>query len=245
VAALEAEIGGACLRKGADAGELTSTGFHLVSMAREIQEGIGKIRSQSKSEEQGLEGRVGLTTVDGIVPLLHKPLARLAEQCPELCVDLIVANSGPSVRKYQVEVAIGVMFNPSEEFVSRPLFRIEYAVYGTEEAVLASPSRWILRGPPITSTPESDWEDKNAGHAAVRASTVASKLSLTLGGLGLALLPKRLAQLHPQLVEMPRYSASLSTLRPRNAWLLVHPDTRKIPRFRVLFDHLSQCLADS
>ncbi|MBL4636909.1 MAG: LysR family transcriptional regulator [Kofleriaceae bacterium] len=238
VAALEAEIGGTCLHKGGDAGELTETGKRLVVMARDIRTGMGRIRSQSEANSKGLRGKVGLTTVDGMVPLLGEPLRQLSDSYPGLSVELIVGDSGPSVRKHQVDVAIGVMLRPPEELIGRSLFRIEYAVYGTTASVAREPLHWIRRGPPISFTPESEWEDEHAGKAAVRTGTVSAMLSLVQSGVGVGLLPKRSAELHPELVELPEYTQSLGGLAVREAWLLVHPETRKNPKVRALFDLL-------
>ncbi len=238
VAALEAEIGGTCLQKGGDAGELTETGRRLVAMASEIRTGMGRIRRQSEADNQALRGIVGLTTVDGMVPLLGEPLRQLSDSYPGLSVELIVGDSGPSVRKHQVDVAIGVMLRPPEELVGRSLFQIEYAVYGTTASATREPLRWIRRGPPITFTPESEWEDEHAGKAAICTGTVSSMLSLVQSGVGVGLLPKRSAQLHPELLELPQYAESLADLVQREAWLLVHPETRKTPKVRALSDLL-------
>lgn len=244
VAALETELGSACLVKGSGTGELTANGQRLVAMAREIRTGMGKIRSLSEADKGVLSGTVGLTTVDGIVPLLLAPLRELTADFPGLSIDLIVGDSGPSVRKHQVDVAIGVMARPPEELIGKRLFAIEYAVYRSSNFQEQDSSRWIRRGPPITFTPESEWEDQQEGESVIRSGTLSAMLSMAQGGLGLALLPKRLAQLQPELVEVVRYRESLQSLPMRKAWLLVHPDMRNTPKIRALFDRICEHLEE-
>ena len=63
-------------------------------------------------------------------------------------------------------------------------------------------------------------------------------VDLCAAGAGLGLMPRRVAQLHETLVEIPEF-ASVTTKLERTAWLLAHPDQRKTPRVTALMDALA------
>ncbi len=238
IAALESDIGSACLKKGGDVGELTGTGGQLVKLAHQINEGLSKIRRQSEQVNSEVSGRITLTTVDGMLPLLLEPIGALHQRYPNLCINLVLGDSGPSVRKFQADVAIGVMSRPPEELISRCLFPIQYRVYGTRESSRESPLHWIVRGAPIAFTPEADWEKENAMQAVVSTGGIGAIVRLVRSGIGVALMPTKIASLYPELVELPQFQPSIESIAKRQAWLLVHPEMRNIPRVRAVWEAL-------
>ncbi len=245
LAALEAEIGAACLLKGNGQAELTATGQALVEVAKHTKAQVAKVVSQSQATTDTVCGRVGLTTVEGMVPVISAPLSRLREAHPDLRVDLFISNSGPSVRRHEIDIAIGVMHRPPEELVGRKLFRIRFRVYGTAEAIAAQQRSWIVSGPPIEFTPEAAWERENAEDVAVSTGSRIASLELARRGVGVALLPTRLAALCPELIEVGDYNESVREIATRDAWLLVHPSKRGNLNVRAVMETLLKSFSDS
>ena len=243
--ALEAEVGAACLHKGNGPAELTETGRSLVEVATRTKTDVAKVKSQSHGAAEVVSGRIGLTTVEAMVPILSEPLSALRQLHPDLRVDLFISNSGPSVRRHEVDVALGVMHRPPEDLVGRRLFRIGFGVYGTANAIAASPRAWIISGPPIEFTPEAAWEREHADDVAISTGARIASLELARRGVGVALLPTRLALLCPELVELTEYRDSVREIPPRDAWLLVHPSQRANLNVRALFDVLVASLGTS
>ena len=238
LAALESTIGGPCIVRGAHDIELTDTGRALVEAARRTGTEVARARQLARDRKQGARGRVGLTTVEAFLPLLEAPLADLAARFPELRVDLTLADSGPSVRRREVEVAIGVMARPPEGLWGKRIARIEFGVFGTAAEATRSPRRWIVCGPPIHHIPEARWEAEHADAIAVATGSRLAMFALLRRGLGVGLIPRSIAALYPELLELEEYRESARSLR-RIAWLLIHPEMRADARVRALSKSLS------
>lgn len=243
IAALEAATGTRCLVRGTGPTELTEAGKILAGAAQRTREAILRVVGEVKSDDARLAGEVSLTTVEGMMPFLGAPLAELAELNPDLRIRLHLSDTGPSVRRREVDVAIGVMERPPADCWGRRLFRIRYGVFGTEEATRRDPLRWVVLGPPMDRVPEGQWEAAHAEHVALATASRGGIVTLVRAGAGVGLLPRPLASLHPELVELRRYRSSLETLE-RVAWILTHESARKTPRIaavaQVLVKHLSK-----
>ncbi len=241
IAALEAATGARCLVRGPGPTELTDAGKVLASAAQRTREAVTRVVGEVKNQGAALAGEVSLTTVEGLLPFLSAPLEALTERHPELRVRVHLGDSGPSVRRREVDVSIGVMLRPPQGCWGRRLFPIRYGVFGTEAAMQASP-RWIVLDPSLAKTPEAAWEAAHAEH--VVASTASRSLIVALArqGVGVALLPRPLAALRPELHELRRYRSQVESLE-RIAWVLTHESQRKTPRIAaltgVLVEHLS------
>lgn len=243
IAALEAATGTRCLVRGPGATELTLAGKSLAGAAQRTREAILRVIGEVKSEDARLSGEVSLTTVEGMMPFLGAPLAEIAERHPELLVRLHLSDTGPSVRRREVDVAIGVMQRPPPECWGRRLFRIRYGVFGTEEATRREPLRWVVLGAPMDRAPEGLWEAEHAERIAVATASRGGIVTLVRAGAGVGLLPRPLAALHPELLELRRFRGSVESLE-RVAWVLTHESARKTPRIalvtQVLAAHLSK-----
>jgi len=241
VAALEASIGVRCLVRGAGGTELTEAGRALAAAAGRTREAITRVVGDVKGQDARVEGEVSLTTVDGMLPFLGAPLAALTARHPALTVSLHLGNSGPSVRRREVDVAIGIMARPPSDCWGRRLFRIRYGVFGVASAIAQEPQRWVVLGPAMAGTPEGQWETLHATNVAVVTPSRHGAIALVLAGAGISLLPRPLAALHPALIDLG--GKGLDALE-RTAWVLTHESTRKMPRIAaltsVLIENLSQ-----
>lgn len=242
--ALEESLGGPVVVKGAEGVVLTDAGRVLVDAARRTAVEVGAARQMATGDRERVAGVVGLTTVEGYVPLLERPLRRLADEHPALRIDLHIAHAGPSVRRREVEVAIAVMPNPQPELWGRKIAPIEFGVFGTEGEVARSPRRWIVCGPPLEHIPEARFEQAVATHVSVATGSRLAMFALVRGGAGIALLPRAIAALYPELVEVEEHAPETAPLT-RDAWLLTHPDNRDDGNVRALMTVLSECLGAS
>jgi molybdate transport repressor ModE-like protein len=240
VATLEASLGQLCLVRGPNGGTLTPTGEALAAVGRRTRAGLSEVTGQLRAQATTLEGEVSFTTVSALQPFIERPIAKLAAQAPHLRVVVHLGDAGPSVRRREVDVALGVMHRPSPGCWGRKVARLQSGVYATREA-LARPERgWVARALAEVSSPESAWERVHAGRIAVRAP-FSSLVGLVAAGVGLGLIPRQLAALHPGLVEVSEYKALVADLE-RPVWLLTHPDLRKTPRVVALMNALEGCL---
>lgn len=237
IAVLEEELGAECVVRGSKPVMLTEIGEEVVAIARGFSADLLRVESLARSSEEAVEGTVGLTTVEGFLPFLIEPLRCLRELHPELIVDVHLGDSGPSVWRREIEVAIGIMNHPPEGLIGRRLAPIHYGAFGTPDACRA-PMAWVVFSPTLAHLPESRWEQEHAKPVAASTSSRNAMVELARAGVGVASLPVRLGELHG-LQELPEYRESLAHLT-RQVWLLTHPGVRNA-RVRAL----SSVLIDS
>lgn len=232
IAALEASTGTRCLARSTGTTELTEAGRAFADAGRRMREALERTAGDVRRRDESLAGTVSLTTVEGMAPLLAEPLRALRATHPEIRVDLVLSDRGPSVRRREVDVAISIVKRPPAECWGRRLFRFDYAVFGTEAALAAEPS-WVVLGEANASTPEAKWERQHATAIAVATVNRGAFLALVRGGVGLGLLPRPLAALYPELVEDTTRREGLRAL-DRVAWVLTHEAHRKSPRIAAV-----------
>ncbi len=239
LAALEASTGTRCLSRNAGPTTLTDAGLALAEAGRRMREALSRTVGDVRRRDESLEGTVSLTTVEGMAPLLGEPLRALRASHPALRVDLVLSDRGPSVRRREVDVAISIVARPPPECWGTRLFRFDYAVFGTEAALAAATPSWVVLGPASAHTPEAKWESVHAAPIAVATENRAAFLALARAGVGLALLPRPLAALHPELVEDGSRREGLRAL-DRVAWVLTHQAHRKNARIAAVTRALTQ-----
>jgi DNA-binding transcriptional LysR family regulator len=165
----------------------------------------------------------------------------LTKAQPKIRVTLHLGDDGPSVRQREVDIAVGVMKRPPQGCWGRKLLQIPAAVFATREAAARSPRRWVVRSLAEIASPEFAWEHTHGTDVAVRAPFHAM-VDLCAAGVGLALMPRLLAQPHPHLIEVREFSHLVAPLE-RTVWLLTHPDQRKTPRVVAVANALAQAFA--
>lgn len=238
LAALDERIGGPCFVRGAEQLELTEAGEMLRATARRTRTEVAAAQRLARRQRTEVAGVVRLTTVEGYLPLLEEPIAALRERHPDLQVDLHLAHDGPSVRRREVDVSVTLVPNPPAELWGRRLPSIEYGVFGTSREAERDEHRWIVCGPPLAHLPETEFEREHATQVSMATGSRLAMLAMARRGVGVALLPRGLAALYPDLVEVLRYRPEVRSLR-RDAWLLTHPDHRDDAPVRALMDALT------
>lgn len=240
IARLEADLGAPCLVRGSLPIVLTPAGQALVAAAQKARAGFAQASATARLEQEAYEGQVSLTTVADFLPFIVEPIAAVRRAHPQLAVTLHLADAGPSVRRREVDLAVTVIMHPPEGLVGRRLAPIHYGVFGHRDvAVPAAP--WIVSGPPRTNTPNASWERQHAGATAISTGARLASIAFLKAGLGIGILPRRLARLHPELVEVESHRPALAT-QTREVWLLYHPDVRHTARIRVVADALFDAL---
>lgn len=238
VAELEQSVGRLCLKRSSSGATLTEFGRSLAIIGRRTRAGLTDVFAELRANETAVEGEVSLTTVMALLPLLEAPLAQLTREHPKLNVQLFLGDDGPSVRQREVDVALGVMKRPPPGCWGRKLTQLSVGVFGTKEAAARKQRRWVVRSLSEVTSPESAWERQHATDFAVRAPFHAL-VHLCAAGVGLGLMPQRLASQHPQLVELEEFAPLVTSLE-RTVWLLTHPDLRRTPRVVALMGVLAR-----
>ena len=226
VTELEAKFGQLCLVRHAESASLTELGRALAQVGRRVRGGLNDVLADLRAGSTVIGGEVSLTTVEALLPFIEEPLAALTAAHPTLEVALHLGDAGPSVRRREVDVALGVMPRPPPGCWGRKVARLQYGVFATRAEAARTRQRWVVRARSEASSPESAWEREHAGRVAVRAPFHAL-VSLCAAGSGIGLIPRKLGVRHG-LTELPEYASEVDRLE-RTIWCLAHPDQKKTP----------------
>jgi len=241
VGSLEAALGVRCLIRGEG---VTPVARRLAELARRTGDNLIAISRLAQEEPEAVSGTVTITTIDGFAPLLAGPIAALARASPTLTINLHISDKGLSLRRRHADIALSVLRQPSPHLIGRRLFPIDFGVFAAPGVPTApGEARWVILGWPLQSTLEARWERAHVPSEAVAIATPSRRafVDLVVAGVGIGLLPRKLAALHPQLVEVEAHSVTSSALQ-RTAWLLTHPELRGHARIAIVMRTLGNYL---
>jgi DNA-binding transcriptional LysR family regulator len=241
IAALEQAVGFSCLARTRG---ITSAGRELAALARSTSVTLAEITRRARERREELKGTITITTIDGFAPLLVAPIATLAAAYPQIRLDIHISDVGVSLRKGQAEIGLSLLADPPTTLVGRRLFAVNFGVFANR-SVAADPerARWVVLGPPLHTSWLGRWEREHVPRDKVALATPSRRLltDLIAAGVGIGLMPNRLAVDRPELVELRSYRASTAPLT-RPAWLLTHPDLRSDTRISVVMKELAKQL---
>jgi DNA-binding transcriptional LysR family regulator len=103
---------------------------------------------------------------------------------------------------------------------------IPYAIFGAADA------GWIAYDESLSTVPEAQWVASQvpAHKIIMRTNAIEVVIDAVQAGIGQALLP---------LFTCPNLVPQTKTVLTREAWLVLHRDTRNTPRIRVVADWLT------
>ncbi len=226
---------------------LTPAGEEMVGLAQRLDADIMAFTRKMAGQEIKPAGELRITTSDSLLLYLLTPMfAKFQQACPDVRLDIVLANQALNLSKRDADVAIRATDAAPETLVGRRAARIAWALYGRrsefQEAGPLGPAeltarRWVTLG------------DHLAGLKVVQAERrllaperIVYKLNGVLGlaeaieaGVGIGHLPCFVGDARPELRRLeapqPDFAADL--------WLLTHPDLRRSARVRVFLDFLA------
>ena len=226
---------------------LTAAGEEMVVLAQRMDEDITAFTRKLAGRELSPAGELRVTTADSLlIHLLTPVFARFRHQCPDVRLDVVLANQDLNLSKRDADVAIRATDHPPENLVGRRIATMAWALYGRSSDF---PDREAI-GPETLY--ERDWVSLGDNLATLQAvqfvdahvspERIGYKVNTVLGlaeaiehGLGIGHLPCFIGDARPAIVRLgplnPAFAADL--------WLLTHPDLRHSPRVRVFLDFLA------
>jgi DNA-binding transcriptional LysR family regulator len=231
----------------------TAAGEEMVALAERVDDDVTAFARRVAGREPSPAGELRVATSDALlVHLLAPMLARFRGRCPDVRLDVVLANRALNLSKRDADVAVRAMDGPPETLVGRRVARVAWALYGSTadfpraEAVdLGSLHRrpWVAPSEDLATL-----EAARLVRERVPPERIACKVNTVLGlaeaveaGIGVGHLPCFVGDLRPSLVRLappePRLAADL--------WLLTHPDLRHAARVRVFLDFLATEIATS
>jgi DNA-binding transcriptional LysR family regulator len=255
LAALEDKLAVRLFDRRAEGWLLTAAGRELVPHAERIESEAIAVEREIAGADQRLSGTVRVTGTEMLVTrFIAKDLPRFREAHPEITIDFVCTSRTLSLSRGEADIALRLARPREEDVVTRKIATIELALYASH-AYLAgrgAPERPddSLAGHDVLAfaasrafSLENEWlEPRLAGARIVmRSDSVSSLYGATVAGLGIALLPRAVADADAALARIETASAP----EPRVVWMTVHRDLKDTARIRAVLDFLAQVVASS
>jgi len=226
---LEAQLGIQLFERGIDGLSATAEASALVEAARAVEQAIGAVARTADGLDSELRGSINVTMPPPVASdLLMPDLVAFARKWPKLDIHINASLQLEDLAKRSADVAIRFMPHgrkPDVDLVGRKVATCFSAVYGSGSCWLGQP------GLPATWYKTSPFPDHPVrgfiGDGAVLRAACNE-------GMGFAFLPCFIAE--PQL---ERRSDPVPAF---DAWVVVHGDLRRTPRFRVFRDAMVEAL---
>ncbi len=231
---------------------LTLTGRDLLPRAERMgAEALGVAREVIGRDQQ-ISGNVRLSATEMLGTRFITPhLPAFRAQYPELTLELECTNRSLSLSRRETDVALRLSRPREDDVVTKRLSSVPLALYASpryleERGVPSDPEHSlsghvaILFAASRLFTVENDWFQKRLGgaHVALRADSVSSIYAAAIAGLGIALLPRSVADRDGRLTRIDTESAP----EPRVIYQAVHKDLVRAARVRAVLEFLSRVL---
>lgn len=231
LAALEEVLGRTLFERRADGYLLTAEGAGVLELAADMEErALGILRRAG--QEAGLTGTVRLTAPEPLAERFLIPrLAALHRRHPGIALEVVSDPRSLSLARREADLAVRLARPREGELVTRRLASLAYGVYAAPDG---DTSAWVGLDDSLAHLPEAQWLARHAAGAriALRANTLTGQLAAVRAGFGKALLPRGFADEEHGLIALP----SPAPPPVREAWLVVHPDLKDVPRVRAVID---------
>ena len=251
VAALEQSLNATLFERTGRSVTLTPFGIELLDHVRAMALGADRIALAAKGQAHSVEGQVRITAAELTAALVLPPILKdIGQQAPMLEIDVVADNGMRDLARREADIAIRHARPEQPNLIARRV-RDEAMRFFASRSYLgasAQPTRQGLSSHQILSYVEAErmlGYLNPEGLALTRANfrfTSSSQLvvlEMARQGLGIAILPERVAERFPDLVPLlPEMEAfRLPT------WLVTHSELKTSRRIRLVFDVLAANLA--
>ena len=241
VQALEKELGLQLVDRRVRAYSLTPSGQRVYDLAGRVETAIADVERFAQSIARAPQGPVRISGPPGLINHWLAPrLVKLQSQFPDLRIALIGEAREASLSRREADLALR-LFRPRENaLVARRLTKVTYGLYGSKQYLRDRPPKdldFLGHDESEDHLPQHKWLRAIAGERefTLRANDLTALLGAVRAGLGLAVLPKTLADHDKALKQVPTPTAAPS----RELWLVFHRDVRRVPAIRAVIDHLT------
>lgn len=235
VAALEQELGVALFERGPQGWSYTADGRELVELASRVEADVLALARHADGRDRALEGTVRLTTATHLASHLLAPaLPELRTRHPGLVLEIAADARTFDLSRREADLALRMGRPRDAGLVARKLSDVAYAFYADAGSPPARRGAVDLQGDAflgfdgsLAGSPQERWIARVApGRRVVfRSNSTASLWAGARAGVGVAVLPRFLADRDPGLVRLGGPPPPDHEL-----WLLVHGELRRTPR---------------
>jgi DNA-binding transcriptional LysR family regulator len=231
---------------------LTLTGRDLLPRAERMEaEALGVAREVT-GRDQRVAGSVRLSATEMLITRFITPhVPAFRELYPELTLELECTNRSLNLSRRETDIALRLARPREDNVVTKRLTSVPLALYAAHRYIEAhgAPSdpehslsghSAVLFAASRLFTLENEWfAPRLAGaQVALRSDSVSSIYAAAIAGLGVALLPRAVADLDGRLVRLETKTAP----EPRIIYQAVHRDLMRSARVLAVLGFLSRVL---
>lgn len=248
--ALEEGLGVRLFDRTPDGYALAAAGRDLLVHAERIEREALAAERQLSGADDRLAGGVRLATTEMLATRFLAPhLDRFTSRYPAIVLELTCTTRSVSLAHRDADIVLRLSRPREPDVVARELGAIDLCLYaarsyldrfGRPDSDLAG-HRILLFAASAAFALENGWfEARIAGAEVVlRSDSVSSIYSATVAGLGIALLPRVVAEREPSLEAI----STVAPPEPRRIWQGVHLDLARSPRVQAVIQFLSEVVA--
>ncbi|CAN7529595.1 LysR family transcriptional regulator [Rhizobium sp. LjRoot30] len=192
-------------------------------------------------------GLVRITVVRSLADgFISERLGRLLDEHPQLEIELLADSRNLSLARREADLALRLGQPAKGDLLTRRVATLAYGFYASASyaARVTAGETPVFIGFDAESdaVPEAAWlKRKFSGRRfGMRSNSPMAHAAIAASGYGVALLPDWLARTKPDLVPLDIGEAPPS----RELWLIMRPDIARIPRVRLVADHLIEMFAE-
>jgi DNA-binding transcriptional LysR family regulator len=248
-------------RVGARLFDRTPEGYVVTPSGRDLVAAAERMESEVLSAERHLVGaderpaglvRVALTEMIA-TRFVARELPKFRDRYPDITLDLMCSNRPVNLTRREADIALRLSAPREPGVVPKKLGRIHLALYASRAYLdthgAPSDPESSLRGlhaicfsESYAFARENDWYAARLDGARVvlRSDSVSSAYAACVAGLGIALLPRVVADFDADLVRI----ATETTPEPRIIYQLVHEDLAGSARIRAVHQFLGEVLRE-
>ncbi len=250
LAALEERAGARLFDRTPEGFVLTTAGRDLLPRAEHMEQQALAIEREIIGADQRLAGVVRVNATEMLATRFIAPqLPRFSLKHPGITVDLNCTPRSVRLARREADIALRLARPHEDDVVTRRLASIELGLYAAPRYLEArgfpaDPEHslaghdTILFADSRAFTLENDWfcARLDGARIVLRSDSVSSIYSATLSALGIALLPRAVADHDSGL----RRLETATSPEARVVWQAVHSELQKSARVRVVLDFLAE-----
>lgn len=229
---LEEQVGGVLFHRSDGRYSLTPLGREMLAAVEAAESHLAKMEALLPAQDEPARGPVTLTTAPHLVPLIAPALVTIAEQYPDISLDICSTYQVQQLEAREADIALRVLrTEPQHPLVGRRLRRLSGAMYGAKTPQTDRPVFIERHGEVPVPEDFISWDDSTPK---LTTDDIVAKLELQAAG-GIGRLPVFMGDADPRLKRV-------SGLLPDagwSLWLLTHEAFRASPRLRLVIDAIT------
>jgi DNA-binding transcriptional LysR family regulator len=248
LASLEAALQAKLFERKPQGYSLTEQGERLLEKAETMESQAMAVSAEVGGSDLALAGTVRVGAPDGFGTYFLAPeLGRLAEQHPNLTLQLVALPRIFSLSKREADIAVTLEQPTEGRLVSRKLTDYRLRLYASRDyldrhGIVADPSGlagrlFVTYVRDLVYSPVLDYFGslERYGPRRYEVASVVAQLEAVRAGVGIGILHDYAARLHPDLrLVLPAISFV------RAYWLVTHAEVRTLQRIAVVHDYITE-----